>query len=85
MSKVIGYEIVDYKNKDGKQVSGVRVHVASEIPSHEGSGFKAVTEFINGLSVNEVHLGEIITLLYEPNRVGGMRCTGILYKDDQKK
>lgn len=80
MKKVIGIENISYTNKNGKQVQGIRLHITELLPAPH-IGEKAYSEFISGAFPNEYHLGNILTVLYEPTMAGNYRCVGVLYED----
>ena len=78
MQKVIGIEKVDYNNKQGSHVLGVRIFVTS--PISEGVGDKCNAYFISGAKFSDLKCGEILTLTFEPGFNGSMKCTGVIYK-----
>lgn len=82
--KLIGIESVDYVNKNGKRVSGVRLHVSSPAPA-PGLGDVTSSYYVTGKAVSDFQLGDIITLLYEPGFNGKLHCTGCLMADPLKK
>lgn len=79
MKQLVGVEKVAYTSKSGNQVSGVRIHVLSDLmPPHTGQS--SSSEFISQGRIEDFPLGEIQTVLYEPLMNGRYRCTGVLYK-----
>lgn len=81
-NEVVGIEVVDYNNKEGKHIHGVRLFCLEPLPSpHIGS--RSIENFINGADERDFHLGPYITLLYTPGYAGKMICTGVLYADSK--
>lgn len=77
---LVGVEDVDYNNRDGRHITGVRIHVASELPS-PSIGFSVSTEFIIGASSRDFIPGPIVAVNYEPAfKAGTYRCTGVIYQ-----
>lgn len=75
---IVGIESVNYTNKKGAVVTGVRLHCI-EIMTSPHIGHKAFDVYISSANVAEYHLGEYVTLLYEPGYNGQVRCNGVLY------
>lgn len=77
MKELVGIERVDYTNKSGKQVRGVRIHVLSLLDfPHLGS--RCDSYYISGGDVSNFHLGPIQAVLFEPGFGGNMQCVGVL-------
>lgn len=77
MKELVGIERVDYTNKSGKQVRGVRIHVLSPLPfPHLGS--RCDSYYVSGGDVSCFHLGPIQAVLFEPGFGDRMNCVGVL-------
>lgn len=77
MKELVGIERVDYTNKSGKQVQGVRIHVLSPLAfPHLGS--RCDTFYVSGGDVSNFHLGPIQAVLFEPGFGSSMNCVGVL-------
>lgn len=77
--QVVGIEAVNYVNKKDQKVTGVRLHCLEPLHSpHVGS--RAFDVYISGGNVDDFHIGEYTTLLYEPGYNNQFKCTGVLYK-----
>lgn len=78
VKQIVGIEVVNYTSKKGQQVSGVKLYCCEPLPSpHIGS--RAFDVYISGGVVSNYHLGEYVTLIYEPGFSGTFKCTGVLY------
>lgn len=78
--EVVGIEVVNYTNKQGRQISGVRIHCIEPLPApHLGS--RTISEFITGQGISDFTLGEYSALLYEPGFGNTHRCVGVLYSN----
>lgn len=77
--KIIGVEPVNYNNKAGRPVTGVRLYISQPaIPP--STGLKVYDVFISGMNISDFPLGDIITVNYEPSGYGNnMRATGVTY------
>lgn len=77
MKELVGIERVDYTNKSGKQVRGVRIHVLSSLDfPHLGS--RCDSYYVSGGDVSCFHLGPIQAVLFEPGFGDRMNCVGVL-------
>lgn len=77
MKELVGIERVDYTNKMGKQVQGVRIHVLSPLPfPHLGS--RCDSFYVPGGDVSNFHLGPIQAVLFEPGYGNNFNCVGVL-------
>lgn len=75
---VIGIEAVNYVNKKEQPVHGVRLHCVEALVSPH-VGHRAFDVYISNGNIDEYHIGEYVTLLYEPGYNNQYKCTGVLY------
>lgn len=83
--KIVGIEPVKYVNKNGKQVTGVKLYILQDMPQEQGVGCKTSDCFISGANAYDYVLGEILTVIYEPTVGNNFRATGVIYKDAGSK
>lgn len=79
---IVGVERVDYKSKNGTQVTGVRVFIATEL-MFPSVGVSVKEEYISGGDVKDYPLGEVQAILYEPTFRNNYRCVGVLYANNK--
>lgn len=72
---VTGFQQVSYTNKDGRQVTGLRLYGLYE--DERVSGFATLDAFISGSNITPPLLNSRVRLLY--NRWG--RCSGFTQVD----
>lgn len=72
---LVGYERVDYTNKDGKQIKGHRLHLSYVSPKVDGVAVECV--FVgDSVQVPQLALKSKIALLY--NRYGRVSAVNLL-------
>lgn len=73
MYVVVGYEKVNYTNKEGKQVNGTRLHLAFKSDKIEGDGVECVY-ISSSVDLPVIKIGSKIELLYNKfGRVSDVR------------
>lgn len=84
MKELVGIERVDYTNKSGKQVMGVRIHVLTPLaPPHFGS--RCDSYYVSGADTSRFQLGPIQAVLFEPGFGERMTCVGVLPAEPELK
>ena len=80
MYQVIGKQIVDYKNKAGNQVKGLKLYVAYE--KKGVAGVAAEDIYLseaklqqNGINADSINIDDMISILY--NRYGSVESVSI--------
>lgn len=84
MKELVGIERLDYTNKNGKHVQGVRIHVVSPL-SFPDIGSRCDSYYVSGADVSNFHLGPIQAVLFEPGFGNNMVCVGVLPVESEPK
>ena len=74
MYEVLGKEKVNYTNKIGNPVNGIKLHVTSE--SKRVEGLKVEVVYCSGLLADEVEVGNTVDFLY--NKYGNVQSVTVL-------
>lgn len=82
--EIVGIEKVNYSNKDGKVINGVKIYIATSL-APAGIGVSVKEEYLANRDISEFHLGEVLAVLYEPTYRNNYRCVGVLYADNKSK
>lgn len=80
MYQVIGKQMIDYKNKDGKEIKGMKLFVASDKKGVEGvfaeSVFVSSTKMEQcGITFESIKVDDIISIYY--NRYGNVETIAV--------
>ena len=72
--EVLGIEVVDYENKTGRRVKGLKLHLAYEKNEVEGKGVETV--FVSERIECNAEIGDTVRVVY--NRFGGVTDVEVL-------
>ena len=78
--EVVGFEAVNYTNRNGKHVEGYRLHLMHKAEAITGSVVQTVFYSLDNIPYEPI-VGDRIELLYEPGFNGSAKLVTIKYAD----